>query len=248
VKRRPPLYHSWIAMRRYCGFVGGATPYQRSLYEGVTVCPAWLDYREFEAWSMAHGWRKGLHLTRLDKKGDFCPDNCVWLDAARANGKRSCIRRLPDGRSARDIIGDGRLGLDHGRQRQVAFRLFNGGWDVEHALSHEKYRRPHTRVRTDEGPYDTWRFIRKACVTKGGLRAGDLRRYEGVELCTAWRDSYEAFARWCLDNGWRRGMFVVRRDKRGGYCPENCAVVARLHDVPYPGRRSVSQKSKGESK
>lgn len=129
-RRRPPAYYSWIAMRRYCGLVRGATAYQLSLYEGVSVCPEWRLYAAFEEWAMSHGWFKGAHLTRKDKDGDFCPENCVWLDLERANGKRSCIRRLPDGRSARDILGDERLGLDRTEHHRLAGRLF--GWYAHH--------------------------------------------------------------------------------------------------------------------
>ena len=129
-RRRPPAYYSWIAMRRYCGLIRGATAYQLSLYEGVSVCPEWRFYASFREWALLHGWFKGAHLTRKDKDGDFCPENCVWLDVARANGMRSCIRRLPDGRSARDILGDERLGLDHIAQGRLAGRLF--GWDRQY--------------------------------------------------------------------------------------------------------------------
>lgn len=123
---RPPCYHSWIAMRRYCGLVGGATPYQRSFYADVRVCREWLDYGAFEGWAVSHGWFQGAQLTRKDKKGDFCPENCVWHEPAEANGLRSCVRRLPDGRSARDLIGTRGLGRDRVEHARVAGRLF--GW------------------------------------------------------------------------------------------------------------------------
>lgn len=226
---RPPLYGSWMSMRRYCGIVKGATPYQLALYEGVGVCPAWHDYSMFERWALAHGWSKGMHLTRLDKGGDFCPENCVWCSLERANGKRSCVRRLPDGRSARDIIGDKRLGEDHESQMRVAYRLFSMGWPVEKALTSRKFRRPHTEASTVDGPYNVWRHLRRLCVSKGGLRQRERAAYDGIILCQMWRDSYEAFSRWCIDNGWRRGMYVARIDKRGNFCPDNCVVSTRIH-------------------
>lgn len=222
---RGPCHYSWLAMRRYCGLVRGATPYQRSLYEGVTVCREWWNYAAFEKWAMDNGWFKGAHLTRLDKKGDFCPGNCVWCTPAAANGKRSCVRRLPDGRSARDLLGDERLGLDRDRQMRVASRLFSANWSVDKALASPRLRRPHVGEEMHDGLYNTWRHIRRFCVTKGGMSPAELARYEGVGMCAEWRDNYEAFARWCRGSGWRSGMAVVRRDKRGDFAPENCVVV-----------------------
>jgi len=92
-KLRPPLYHSWVAMRRYCGLVKGATPEQRKLYVGITVCPDWNSYSNFEAWGFTHGWQKGYHLTRRDKSKDFCPENCFWAPLEVANGYRSVVHR-----------------------------------------------------------------------------------------------------------------------------------------------------------
>ena len=92
-------------MRRFCGLVRGATPRQLKLYEGIHVCQEWLSYKSFEAWAYANGWSKGMCLTRRDKSKDFDPGNCFWCSQAVANGFRRCVRRLPDGRSTRDIIG-----------------------------------------------------------------------------------------------------------------------------------------------
>ena len=128
---RPPCYHSWMAMRRYCGVVRGATSRQAALYDGVSLCREWLDYGTFEGWAMSHGWTRGAHLTRRDKKADFCPENCFWCTLAEANGYRSCVRRLPDGRSARDMLGTRGLGRDRVEHARVAGRLF--GW-------HKRYR------------------------------------------------------------------------------------------------------------
>ena len=60
-RARPPCYHSWIAMRRYCGHVGGATPYQLSHYVSVSVCREWLDY----------GRVRGIGQWRNSGKGRF---------------------------------------------------------------------------------------------------------------------------------------------------------------------------------
>lgn len=134
-KVRPPLYGTWDAMHRVCGIRSGATSYQRALYAGVTVCEEWRDYRAFEMWAFASGWRKGLHITRRDKAGDFEPGNCFWATPGEANGWHRNVRRMSDGRSARDLIGTRELGRDQARQRLVAKRIFAGGWDASKAMT-----------------------------------------------------------------------------------------------------------------
>lgn len=132
---RPPLYASWMAMRRNCGLVRGASPEQLKLYVGIGICPEWLNYGLFEKWGFTHGWHKGLQLTRRDKKGNFCPENCFWTTPEIANGYRSVVKRLPDGRSSRDIIGLDHLGEDRVLHRRVTHRIFNAKWNIESAVS-----------------------------------------------------------------------------------------------------------------
>lgn len=220
-RRRNPLHGVWRNMLRNCRV--------NKYYEGVSVCADWKSREAFVEWATTHGWRRGLMVTRRDKSADFSPENCVLVPIAVANGMRRCVRRLPDGRSARDIIGDKRLGLDNEWQARVADRLFSARWPVEKALISPKLRRPHTEASTVDGPYGVWLHLRHQCVTKGGLRQWERAAYEGITLCPEWRDSYEAFARWCKDNGWRRGMYVTRIDKRGDFCPENCAISTHIH-------------------
>lgn len=44
----------------------------------------------------------------------------------------------------------------------------------------------------------------------------------GIAVCKEWRDNYEAFRDWALDNGYAPGLTLDRKDTDGDYCPENC--------------------------
>lgn len=48
---------------------------------GIRLCEEWKKWENFRDWSISHGYRKGLHLHRIDVNGDYCPENCVWIDA-----------------------------------------------------------------------------------------------------------------------------------------------------------------------
>lgn len=45
----------------------------------------------------------------------------------------------------------------------------------------------------------------------------------GITVCDEWHDR-EVFRKWCLDNGFVKGMRVLRYDTSKGYSPENCYV------------------------
>lgn len=64
---------------------------------------------------------------------------------------------------------------------------------------------------------------------------------KGVTVCDEWRESYESFLHWSLNNGWSRGL-QLDKDIRGDgklYSPETCSWVTPLENM---SNRSVSKK------
>lgn len=52
---------------------------------GIEVCPEWLDplngRKRFYQWCVENGAAPGLQIDRIDVNGNYCPENCRFVDA-----------------------------------------------------------------------------------------------------------------------------------------------------------------------
>lgn len=44
----------------------------------------------------------------------------------------------------------------------------------------------------------------------------------GISICKEWKESFESFIEWALNNGYQDNLSIDRIDVNGNYCPENC--------------------------
>lgn len=56
--------------------------------KGIIVCEEWHDRDNFRKWAYENGYVKGLRLNRIDSKGNYTPDNCVFGE---------CNKKKPNG-------------------------------------------------------------------------------------------------------------------------------------------------------
>lgn len=124
-KTTPPLYYSWKNMFRNCRV--------NKYYTGISVCKEWADYGQYEKWCFENGWSNGKRVVRKNKDLDFSPLNCLIVSVAKANDMRSCVHRLNDGRTARDLCNQ--FNSENIDCCKVMKRIFKYGWSIDRAFS-----------------------------------------------------------------------------------------------------------------
>lgn len=69
---------------------------------------------------------------------------------------------------------------------------------------------------------------------------------KGICVCDEWHDR-EVFRKWCIENGWQKGLRVNRIDSSKNYCPENC-VLGRKNSTIKCGKNRQIQNNRRDNK
>lgn len=70
--------------------------------------------------------------------------------------------------------------------------------------------------------YRIWKGMKKRCYNKNTIDYKKWYGEEGVTVCDEWRESFELFYKWAMENGYRDDLSIDRIDPYGNYEPSNC--------------------------
>lgn len=79
----------------------------------------------------------------------------------------------------------------------------------------------HSHKQSGTRLYKIWQNMKKRCSNIHDTR---YERYggRGISVCNEWKNSFQNFYDWAMDNGYDDSLTIDRINNDGNYCPENC--------------------------
>lgn len=72
--------------------------------------------------------------------------------------------------------------------------------------------------------YGAWSGMIERCYN---IKHKKYKNYggRGIKVCDEWRNSFESFYKWAINNGYMEGLTIERIDVNGNYEPSNCTYI-----------------------
>lgn len=93
--------------------------------------------------------------------------------------------------------------------------------------------------------YRRWVGMKTRCMNKNDNHYHDYGG-RGITICKEWLD-FDVFYKWSMDNGYKDGYSIERKDVNGNYCPENCCWIP-LKDQAKNKRNTLYITINGQTK
>lgn len=131
------LYAVWLSMKKRCYYEKNIS-YPNYGGRCIKICEEWLSsFEAFKVWACANGYdenksRFDCSIDRIDANGDYCPENCRWVNSkVQANNKRSSHFLSYNGET--HTISEWSKITNIGYH--AIWRRIKNGWDVKRALT-----------------------------------------------------------------------------------------------------------------
>ena len=134
------LYRIWHGMVQRCNNPNNKK-YRYYGGRGVQVCDEWQEFEPFHQWAISHGYDDSLSIDRIDYTGNYCPENCRWIDMLeQKSNTRNNVWIEYNGEKHTIAQWERKLGFKRG---YISKRL-RRGWSIERALTEPAIPRNHS--------------------------------------------------------------------------------------------------------
>lgn len=125
------LYHIWYSMRQRCYYIKHKS-YREYGGRGITVCDEWRDsFEAFRDWALSHGYSDTLTIDRINNDGNYCPENCRWVNTKQQVRNRRNTRTITYRGQIKSIAEWSEI---TGISAPAIIQRINAGWSPERTL------------------------------------------------------------------------------------------------------------------
>jgi len=207
------LYRMWE------GFKARSTNKNHRDYQPYGMANSWEEYENNEKWAKSNGYEDGLLLIREDQKIGYYPFNCIFGTRADLNKIRAGLsvskdkymtmkNEIINGAKKKDVLNKYTISQSSYHRAKNRYDKDFKGFNKTHGASGSKL-------------YHIWSTMKDRTTREG---AKFYHRYggRGIKVCDEWKDSFESFMKWSIENGYKDGLSIDRIDNDGDYEPSNC--------------------------
>lgn len=67
---------------------------------------------------------------------------------------------------------------------------------------------------------------------------------KGISVCEDWKNDFETFKKWSIENGWKSGLVIDRKNPSKNYEPSNCRWITRSENskIANIGKKNIHRK------
>ena len=77
--------------------------------------------------------------------------------------------------------------------------------------------------------YRIWGDMKRRCYNKQCKSYKDYG-LRGITVCNQWKEDFLKFYNWAIQNGYRKGLQIDRKNNNKGYEPENCRFTTSIEN------------------
>ena len=125
------LYSIWQGMLNRCRNPN-VNRYDHYGGRGISVCNDWNDFVAFQNWALSNGYSAELSIDRIDVNGDYCPENCRWVDTQTQSNNKTTSRIIEFNGECHNVA---EWSIITGINRGTIQSRLQRGWSVARALS-----------------------------------------------------------------------------------------------------------------
>lgn len=126
------IYHTWINMKTRC-HTPTAWEYKNYGARGIAVCDEWRNnFQAFYDWANENGYRDDLTIERINNDGNYCPENCRWVDRITQNRNQRNTRLVTFNGVTKHLFD---WADEFGIKRNTLAHRLHRGWSIDKSLT-----------------------------------------------------------------------------------------------------------------